>query len=209
MSSEIQRRRKGVALAVLLRHHFGRKWPLWLLVITAITIAPIAWFWNDVGLAPDKFVEEWTKMIVSTLLVAIVVEFIVGRRQREEAAEETRGGLRRDYLLPLDRIIHSLQLLAAMSEIDLDVQDRLSSSIHREWQELRERHRRQFILAAPALLEEEDLATIRALDIARMQRLLESALSAQLQQRNTSCMNAIAALQLTRKAFSNAEDTAD
>ncbi len=205
MSNTNVPRSETASLRVALHNYFGRRWLLNIFGIVAATIAPGIYFWNDIAFSPDKFVEEWLKLIATTVLVAFVVEVVVARRDRSEARSLELRKLRRDYVGRVDHIIAGLRSLQRINTDDLEARDRIAANIHRDWRELMDRYHSEFVLDTPAHLTDKELEEIRLANYHQCQNLIDVALSTPPNLRQQRCQEAIDALQTIRINFDHAQ----
>lgn len=197
------RSQAGVAAAAktMLRNHLGPSWPGWLLALAFVTLAPALWFHKEVGFAPERFVEEWVKLITTTLMVAVVVEVIVAHREREEAIADAEEALRTDYVLRLDRIARNLTAFRDLQPNDLASQDPLRAALHRDWQEFSDRYHSEFVLSTPRHLDDKRVERIRLNNYSLSSHLIDSAITALEPLRISRCDDAIESVKNIRTAF--------
>jgi hypothetical protein len=207
MTMDTTLRRRLAAAKGVLRTYFGANWARNVLGLIIITVAPGIFYWDDVSLAPEKLVEEWIKLVITTVLVAFVVEVIVSRRDRFEARAAELKALRRDYVGRLDRMIRWLRSLQEVAFEDLVRRDRLAASIHRDWRELRDRHHSDFVLGSPVHLSDSELESIHEINFEHGENLIDVALTTLPTLRSQRCQDAITALEQIRTAFTHAETT--
>jgi hypothetical protein len=171
-----------------------------------ITIAPALWFYKEISLAPERFVEEWVKLIATMLMIAVVVEVIVAHREREEAIADAEEALQSDYVLRLDRISRNLASLRALQETDLALQDPLRAAVHRDWQDFTDRYHSEFVLSTPRHLDLARSERIRQNNYSLCGHLIDSATTAPPAQRGRKCEDALAAVNAIRVTFSNDDE---
>lgn len=97
------------SLASALQDQLGRYWPLVSALLVLLLGWPIALFWRQVQFAPERFVEEWIKLIAQGVILFLILE-VLRARQITEAARHLRNTWYTDSIEhPIQALLQLLQ----------------------------------------------------------------------------------------------------
>lgn len=90
--------------------YFGRWWPLAVVAVAAVILAPSVIFWEHVSIDIPKFVEEWTKLGVGTVVLFFLLEIVNRRRDLSNSDERYKMLVTNRILAPLVALQGDLQV---------------------------------------------------------------------------------------------------
>lgn len=90
---------------------FGRRWRWVVAALPLLIFWPTLAFWRAVAFDPAHFVEEWTKLALTTLGVFLLVEILQERRHETIQRTLLEDFLTSDVVTPLQEIISNLVAL--------------------------------------------------------------------------------------------------
>jgi hypothetical protein len=116
--SELQRAARDV-----FHGYFGPWWPLAVAAVAGIILAPSVIFWEHISIDIPKFVEEWTKLGIGTVVLFFLLEIVNRRRDLNSSDERNRFLVTNHILGPLlglqdDLRLHLARLASSPSEHD-------------------------------------------------------------------------------------------
>jgi|GEM_PF-6942728 len=80
---------------------FGKYWRWWIAILTLSVFLPALVFWRQVAFDPAHFVEEWTKLGLTTICVFLFIEILQERRHAESHKHRFREFATAAVLEPL------------------------------------------------------------------------------------------------------------
>ena len=110
---------RSTSLSLALLRIFGPRWRSIVSGIVVATILPLAVFWNQVTFVPERFVEEWLKLMAGGVIIFLVLAVIKAGQEVGAERETIASWLQLSLLAPTEefvRLLGSTALSKAESE---------------------------------------------------------------------------------------------
>jgi hypothetical protein len=93
------------AASRVLQPIFGTHWRWWIGLLMVSVFLPAFLFWKHIAFDPAHFVEEWTKLSLTTICVFLFIEVLQERRHTESHKRNLREFAARAVLEPLSAVV--------------------------------------------------------------------------------------------------------